>query len=150
MGPAVRMAMSRWFVVFTVCVVALVAAGRLRAQTRTVWDGVYTDAQAERGGKLYDANCAACHGAEMRAGAGAPSLAGPEFSFGWDKKPLGGLFDFLKANMPPGQAGGLRDQEYADILAAIVKRNGAPASPTATLPAAKADLDGITFLADKP
>ncbi len=143
--------MSRWVVVFTVSAVGFMAVAGLRAQaSRTVWDGVYTDVQAERGGKLYDANCATCHGAEMRAGAGAPSLAGPEFSFGWDKKPLGGLFDFLKANMPPGQVGGLRDQEYADIVAAIVKRNGAPASPSTALPANKADLDGITFLADKP
>jgi quinoprotein glucose dehydrogenase len=116
---------------------------------KTVWDGVYTDAQAERGGALYATQCASCHGAEMRAGAGAPSLAGPEFTFGWDKKPLGGLFDFVKQNMPPGQAGALRDQEYADILAAILKRNGIPAAAT-ELPAAKSDLDTITFVENKP
>ncbi len=120
------------------------------ASPRTVWEGAYTEPQAERGAKTYMAQCSSCHGAEMRAGAGAPSLAGPEFTFGWDKKPVGGLFEFLKANMPPGQAGGLRDQEYADIIAAILKRNGLPSSASTELPAAKAELDTLTFLADKP
>jgi hypothetical protein len=85
----------------------------------------------------------------MRAGAGAPSLAGPEFTFGWDKKPLGGLFDFIKANMPPGQAGAMKDDEYAAILAAMLKRNGMPSSDAA-LPAEKSDLDAVTFLESKP
>lgn len=126
----------------------LVAA--VRAQdVRTVWSGVYTDAQATRGETVYQAQCSTCHGAEMKAGAGAPSLAGPEFSFGWDKKPLGGLFDFVKQNMPPGSAGSLSDADYSSILAAILKRNGVP-SGSAELPATKAALDSITFLSDKP
>lgn len=132
--------------------VALVMTG-VRAQDaapRTVWDGVYTDAQAERGEKVYADQCAACHGADMKAGAGAPSLAGPEFTFGWEKKPLGGLFDFVRANMPPGQAGSLKDEEYAAILAAMLKRNGFPSGTAAALATSKADLDGITFLTDKP
>lgn len=136
----------------TLAAVALVVVG-VRAQgtgPRTVWAGVYTEAQAERGGKLYANDCAGCHGAEMRAGAGAPSLAGPEFAFGWDKKPLGELFDFIRLNMPPGQAGSLKDAEYADIVAAMLKRNGFPASEASTLPSAKADLDAITLLTDKP
>jgi mono/diheme cytochrome c family protein len=120
------------------------------AAPRTVWDGVYTEEQAERGGKLYAEYCASCHGAEMIAGAGAPSLAGPEFTFGWDTKPLGGLFEFVQMSMPPGQAGSLRDQEYADILSALLKRNGFPASMTAELPSSKAELDQVTFVTDKP
>jgi mono/diheme cytochrome c family protein len=143
---------NRTAIATAVVVMALIVVG-VRAQdaaTRTVWNGVYTDAQAERGEKVYAAQCASCHGAEMKAGAGAPSLAGPEFTFGWEKKPLGGLFDFIRANMPPGQAGALKDQEYADILSAMLRRNGFPASMTAELPSDKAQLDAITFVADKP
>jgi mono/diheme cytochrome c family protein len=128
----------------------LVSAAAQTAAPRTVWDGVYTEPQAERGGKLYAEHCASCHGAEMMAGAGAPSLAGPEFTFGWDTKPLGGLFEFVQMSMPPGQAGSLRDQEYADILSALLKRNGFPASTTAELPGGKAELDQVTFVTDKP
>ena len=120
------------------------------AGNRTVWDGVYTEAQAQRGGALYMKECASCHGEEMQAGAGAPSLAGPEFTFGWDKKPLGGLFDFVRANMPPGQAGSLKDQAYADILSAILRRNKFPVSPASELSSSKSELDKITLVADKP
>src|SRR4029450_7464595 len=89
---------------------ALLLAVSVRAQegkARSTSDGVYTEPQLQRGDKLYADNCSSCHGAEMKAGAGAPSLAGPEFTFGWDGKSLGSLFDFMRMNMPPGQAGGL-------------------------------------------
>jgi len=129
--------------------VGLAMAGLGAQGTRSVWDGVYTEAQAEQGTKLYTDQCSSCHGAEMRAGAGAPSLAGPEFTFGWDKKPLGELFDFIKSNMPPGQAGALKDDEYAAIVAAMLKRNGMPAAATA-LPATRAELDSVTFNEAKP
>ena len=125
-------------------------AGSSAAVGRTVWDGVYTSAQAERGLKLYAANCASCHGAEMVAGAGAPSLTGPEFLFSWNKKPVSGLFDYASMFMPPGQAGSLSGQQYADIVAALFKASQFPASATSELPATKADLDAIMILSVKP
>src|SRR5262245_47390022 len=100
--------MTRTSIMVVAACAALAAAGARAQDRRTVWDGVYTEAQAMRGDALYQKQCGSCHGAEMKAGAGAPSLAGPEFTFGWDKKPVGELFDFAKANMPPGQAGGLK------------------------------------------
>lgn len=129
---------------------AVIAGTTINGQTKTVWDGVYTAAQAERGMKLYAENCAACHGAEMTAGAGAPSLAGPEFQFSWNKKPASELFDYMKTFMPPGQPGGLTDQQYADIAAVLLRANKFPESPTAELPATKAELEGITILTAKP
>ena len=107
-------------------------------------------AQAERGLKLYAANCSSCHGAEMVAGAGAPSLTGPEFLFSWNRKPASGLFDYARMFMPPGQAGSLSGQQYADIVAALFKASEFPASATTELPATKADLDAITILSSKP
>ncbi|MGE3403234.1 MAG: c-type cytochrome [Vicinamibacterales bacterium] len=131
--------------------VAVVVAGtNASGQTKTVWDGVYTAAQAERGNTLYQENCAACHGAEYTAGAGAPSLAGPEFQFSWNKKPAGELFDYMKSFMPPGQPGALTDQQYSEIVAALLRANKFPESPAAELPATKAELDTITILTTKP
>lgn len=121
-----------------------------QAPAKSVWDGVYTAAQAQRGMKTYLAQCATCHGEEMKAGPGAPSLAGPEFQFGWDKKSLGSVADYIRMNMPPGQAGSLKDGEVADLLAAILKTNGFPESGATELSAAKADQDTITLLASKP
>jgi mono/diheme cytochrome c family protein len=133
-----------------VAFLAAVAVATLDGQTKTVWDGVYTTAQADRGLKVYTENCAACHGAEFVAGAGAPSLSGPEFQFSWNKKPVGELFDYMKLFMPPGQPGSLSDQQYADLVAVLLRANMFPPSPAAELPAVKAELDTITILGTKP
>jgi mono/diheme cytochrome c family protein len=89
--------------------------------------GAYTADQAARGGKAYADNCALCHGADFAGGPGAPSLTGPEFLFGWTGKSVGALFTYLHDKMPPGQAGSLSDQDYADIAAAVLNANGVPA-----------------------
>lgn len=120
------------------------AIGHGQGAAKTVNDGVYSAAQAERGAKLYGDLCSSCHGAEMKAGPGAPSLAGPDFQFSWDKKTVGELFDYVKTNMPPGGAT-VKDTEYADIVADILKVNGYPAG-AAELPAVKAELDPITIV----
>ena len=85
----------------------------------------FTAAQAERGGKAYADSCALCHGADMAGGPGVPSLVGPDFAFGWKDKPTAELFDYIHKNMPPGQAGSLDEQQYLDIVAAILAKNGA-------------------------
>jgi len=117
---------------------------------RTVWDGVYSPAQAEHGSKLFADHCASCHGPEMKGGPGAPALAGPDFEFSWDKMPVGGLYDYVRMFMPPGQAAALSDEDIVNVVAALLKGNGFPASEPATLPSAKADLDTITVLFTKP
>lgn len=142
-------------IALTAAVFALSAAANLNvvlsAQgARTVWDGVYTEAQAQRGTKVYADQCSTCHGAEMKGGPGIPGLVGPEFQFSWNKKPVGGIFDYAKMFMPPGQSGSLTDQQYVDIVAAILQNNRFPPSPTAELPTTKSDLDAITFIDTKP
>src|ERR1051325_2087301 len=44
-------------------------------QAKTLNDGVYSAAQAARGQALFTANCAACHGPELK-GAVGPMLTG--------------------------------------------------------------------------
>ena len=52
--------------------------------TKSIWDGVFSEAQATRGKALYSENCASCHGGELTGGEMAPPLAGGEFMAGWD------------------------------------------------------------------
>src|SRR5262245_42339619 len=48
----------------------------LRGQSSTtVWDGVFTGAQAERGQSAYRERCQSCHGEKLEGGVG-PALAG--------------------------------------------------------------------------
>jgi mono/diheme cytochrome c family protein len=117
---------------------AAALAGAALAQGK----GAYTEAQAQRGDQTYQASCALCHGASLTGGPGAPALTGPEFAFGWKEKSAGELFDYVKANMPPGGAGTLSDSEYADVVARILKANGAPAGDK-ELPTDTAALKGV-------
>jgi mono/diheme cytochrome c family protein len=123
--------------------------GHAQQPTRNVWTGVYTPAQTERAAKAFKERCASCHGDELRGGVGAPSLRGPEFQFSWDKKSVGELFAYLKMNMPPGATGEVTDQQYADIIALVLKANGVPEGSTELLPT-KADLDSLVITASKP
>src|SRR5215470_8000665 len=70
------------------------------ASRRTVWDGVYTTAQAERGKRAYDANCASCHGS-LSGGNRVELLHGKEFMERWREDNLSSLLLFLQASMPP-------------------------------------------------
>ena len=50
-------------------------------QGRTVWDGIYTDEQADRGESLYQDACASCHGQDLSGGQMVPELIGGEFTW---------------------------------------------------------------------
>jgi mono/diheme cytochrome c family protein len=90
----------------------------LAAQTtRSVWDGVYTSAQAVRGGVLYANNCASCHGSALGGGESAPPLTGGEFFSNWNGLTVGDLFERIRTSMPADRPGRLTREQDADILA---------------------------------
>ena len=126
-------------------VISGVAALSAQSPGRTVWDGVYTAEQAERGAKLFEQRCAGCHGGDMKGGAGVPGLAGIEFTAGWNNQTAWAVFDTMKGSMPADNPGGLTDAQYADILAAMFKGNDYPAGMTA-LPTEQAALTQIQIV----
>jgi hypothetical protein len=97
---------------------------------KTVWDGIYTDPQAERGKPLYNKNCASCHNELMTGGETAPPLAGGDFLSNWNSLSVGDLFDRIRTTMPLGAAGKLSRETNADITAYILKFNRFPAGAT--------------------
>jgi mono/diheme cytochrome c family protein len=107
-----------------------------RAPAQAPAGPAYTAAQADRGAATYKDNCALCHGDDMSGGAGIPALAGPDFTFGYKGKPAQALFDYVRTNMPPGGAGSLSDQQYLDIVTAILKKNGVAPGATELTPTA--------------
>ena len=69
----------------------------------TVWDGVYTEAQALRGQERYTAICGYCHRDDLSGGgseAGAPALVGTIFTSQWQDRPLVDLFVTIGTTMP--------------------------------------------------
>ena len=106
-----------------------VASSSLPAQesSRSVRDGVYTEAQAHRGGEAFAQHCASCHGTSLGGIGEAPSLVGGQFISDFDGLNLADLFDRIRTTMPLNYPGGLRREQYADILAFVLRSNGFPA-----------------------
>jgi mono/diheme cytochrome c family protein len=122
-----------------VTIVAIVAG-----QTKTVWDGVYSDAQAGRGKKAYITHCAECHNEGMQGGDLAPALKGDDFLLQWNDKSMADLFERTQKTMPQSNPGGLMPQETADILAYVLQVNRMPAGQ-ADLPGDAAALKAIAI-----
>ena len=97
---------------------------------RTVWDGVYTAAQAERGRSAYAGSCASCHAEDLRGRSTAPSLIEESFLFLWSDMSVGDLFERTRMLMPSDRPGSLQADTYADIIAFIAQKNGYPSGST--------------------
>jgi mono/diheme cytochrome c family protein len=97
---------------------ALVTAAVVQAQApqKTTNSGVYTDAQAGRGQKVFEAKCTACHDTARFTGEG--------FIDPWAGKPLKDVWDIASGTMPEDNPGSLKQQEYADVIAYFLSLNG--------------------------
>ena len=95
---------------------------------RSTASGVFTVEQAKSGERAFQAKCAGCHGEDLHsADAEAPDLTEGAFKFGWQGKTLANRFEQIRSTMPLGNARGLDDQTYIDIVAYILQFNGVPA-----------------------
>jgi cytochrome c len=111
---------------------AVVVSGNpgLEQTTRSIWDGVYTEAQAERGKGLYLKECASCHAENLQGGDESPGLAGAGFLSQWIDLSVGDLFERIRISMPQDRPGQLGREAIADILAYLFKANSFPAGNT--------------------
>ncbi|HTW75218.1 MAG TPA: c-type cytochrome [Steroidobacteraceae bacterium] len=100
--------------------------GAVVAQAQSA--AVYTDAQAQMGVNAYENNCAMCHGANME-GASGVTLLGPTFTSHYVT--IGDLMQFMVQNMPKNNPGTLSHEDYVDILAFILLKNGWPSGSQA-------------------
>ena len=99
----------------------------------SVWSGVYTDAQADRGQPLQSGVCSRCHGLRLN-GAGevdieppSPAIARTLFLQRWEGRSVEMLFKYTRAIMPLDNPGQLTDQQYADSIAYMFQVSGIPA-----------------------
>ena len=92
-----------------------IAAAAAQAPTKSTNDGVYTAAQAARGKAVFEAKCTGCH---------EPSrFTGETFFESFNNKPMKELWDIASGTMPEDNPGGLKQQEYADIMAYFLELN---------------------------
>lgn len=104
----------------------LLAGGIGTAQARSsIWDGVYTDAQADRGRTAYMQNCSRCHGATLMGTFEIPPLVGRIMPY-YAGSSLDALFDYVSNSMPLDRPGSLSPAVNVDIVAYILKTNDVP------------------------
>jgi mono/diheme cytochrome c family protein len=89
----------------------------------SIWDGVFSSAQAKRGDALYAKNCAQCHMPDMAGKEPAPELAGDNFLSKWYGHSVGELFTRIATTMPAGNPGNLTRANYADLVAVLLSAN---------------------------
>jgi mono/diheme cytochrome c family protein len=108
-------------------------------EKKSVKAGVYTAAQSDRGQTLFRSKCASCH---------APNRFTDDlFYTSFAGKPLWDMFDVISDSMPEDDPGSLKKEEYADVIAYLLKLNNFPAGET-ELPIDKDALSAI--LMEKP
>jgi quinoprotein glucose dehydrogenase len=116
----------------------------LGAQAKSVSDGAYTDAQAERGKAAYEANCSFCHLSDLTGQGFAPGLVDDTFKARWQDGNLGELFSIVKVTMPQDKPDSLKPDEYAAVVAYMLKMNKFPAGTQELAPDETA-LKSVTF-----
>ena len=125
------------------------AIAHAQGTEKTVWNGVYTADQADRGKAAYGEQCAACHGPTLGGIDVAPPLSGNAFLNNWNNTSAGDLFTRIHDTMPQNNPGTLSAKTVSDIEAYIFQANGFPAGQTA-LPPNQAMMTGIKIVATKP
>jgi mono/diheme cytochrome c family protein len=119
------------------------------AQGKTTLDGVYSEAQATRGEKVYVASCTSCHGDDLSGGGQTPPLSGKEFNSDWNDLSMGDLYERTHLSMPADKPGSLTPEQTVDVIAYLLKKGGFP-TDLADLPTDTAALKAIRFVSPKP
>jgi mono/diheme cytochrome c family protein len=136
-----RLVIATTLFLATATVGSMVLAGQTASGPgRTVWDGVYTEAQAARGTAVFGQSCSNCH---TLAAQGNGPLSGDKFWEGFTQKTVGDLLSYVTANMPNGNGGSLPGSSYNDVVALILRSNGFPAGSTDLAPETVANVEII-------
>jgi mono/diheme cytochrome c family protein len=134
-----RMIVAALFLIFVVSVAA--------QEPMTVWDGVYTEEQANRGAAVYGRYCAGCHGGELLGQEISPPLVGDAFNANWDGVTLGDLVNRIRTTMPQNDPGTLSRAQVADVVAYMLQ---AGKFPTGSMPFDAQMMGAVVFRANRP
>jgi alcohol dehydrogenase (cytochrome c) len=89
----------------------------------------YTVAQSTAGQLIYSSNCAGCHLGDLSGRNEAPPLAGSNFMRVWGTRSTSELVEYIRKAMPPANPGALPPETCADVVAFILRANGAASGP---------------------
>ena len=89
--------------------------------------GTYVAPQAEVGAEVYERACAGCHLPNLQGSFEAPPLSGPNFRIRWTDLPVTELMRVTRERMPPQDPGSLDEEDYAAVVAYLLRESGVPA-----------------------
>src|SRR5215470_2387926 len=95
---------------------------------RTIWDGIYSQTQAESGAELMG-QCRGCHGGDFGGGQ-APALRGSKWLEYWREDTLDSMYSLIKESMPPRAGSALSETQALSVVAYILQANDLPAGET--------------------
>jgi alcohol dehydrogenase (cytochrome c) len=104
-------------------VVALLVISPTGVQAKS--GGGYTSTQASRGATVYTQYCTECHGANLQGESG-PALSGQVLRAAYGGGTAAQLYDFISRQMPQNNPASLSQQQYLDVTAYVLSRNGFP------------------------
>jgi mono/diheme cytochrome c family protein len=109
---------------------SLPLAAQSTASASTVWDGIFTEAQASRGEAAYGRSCAACHKEDLLGGGSAPAVAGEAFFRRWNDTTVDDVVQTTRSSMPQDAPNSLDAQAYVDVITYLLRASGAPVGST--------------------
>jgi S-disulfanyl-L-cysteine oxidoreductase SoxD len=130
-----RGCISFWSAALFVVVVPQLGSAQAQENGKTIWDGVYTEEQADRGEVTVRDNCLICHAQS--------EWTHPMFLSMRSGRPVYDMYEQLRMTMPYDAPGRLTAGEYADVVSFLLKLNSAPAGEE-ELPA---DPEGLSAIA---
>ncbi len=121
----------RALVIVAACTLLLRVTG-LSAQDemRSIWSGVYTAEQADRGKAVYLEACAGCHGAGLLGNDEVPPMKGPHFMSDWNTQSVADLVARIHDTMPLDNPGSVSTTNATDLVAYLLQSNDIPAGDT--------------------
>jgi PQQ-dependent dehydrogenase (methanol/ethanol family) len=85
--------------------------------------------QASHGATVYTQYCTECHGANLQGESG-PALSGQVLHAAYGGGTAAQLYDFISRQMPQNNPASLSQQQYLDVTAYVLSRNGFPSGST--------------------
>ncbi len=76
----------------------------------------FSSAQADRGRNVFRSTCTECHYSS--------EFSDRQFKFKWRRRTAGDLYEYVSTSMPEDAPGSLELQQYADIVAFVLRENG--------------------------
>ena len=107
--------LRRWLITSLLCVFCFPAIAQQSLMEGPALNDLFSKTQAKHGSKIFASQCVHCHSDKKVR----------RFLFDrWSGKSLGGFYEHLRKTMPPENTGKLQPEDYLNVTAFLVVKQG--------------------------